>query len=68
MTADASKTESTKRAHKFADCHLRGWNKGVEISAFTAPDGSIVFEVYETLGSNGGRSKQIAEVIQEAEN
>jgi len=63
MTSDCTKTESTKRAHKFADCHVRGWNTGIEIRVITASDGKQVFTVYKTDGSNGSQREEIAEVI-----
>ena len=65
ITADASKTEVTKRAHKFANAHVRGWYIGVEINAYTTEEGKQVFEVYQTSGSNGSRGLKLCEVIEE---
>lgn len=65
MTADASKTEATKRAHQSANAHVRGWNVGVEINAYTTKDGKQVYEVFKTGGSNGGRLEKLCEVVEE---
>ena len=64
ITADASKSEATKRAHKFANAHVRGWNLGVEINAYTSSSGRQVFEVYKTGGSNGHRLEKLCEVVE----
>ena len=64
ITADASKTEATKRAHKFANAHVRGWDIGVEINAYTTDEGKQVFEVYQTSGSNGSRVEKLCEVVE----
>ena len=64
ITTDASKTEATKRAHKFANAHVRGWNLGIEINAFTTDEGKQVFEVYQTSGSNGSRGMKLCEVAE----
>ena len=64
ITADASKSEATKRAHKFANAHVRGWDIGVEINAYTTDEGKQVFEVYQTSGSNGSRGLKLCEVAE----
>ena len=64
ITTDATKTEGTKRAHKFDNAHVRGWNLGIEINAFTTEEGKQVFEVYKTSGSNGSRLEKLCEVIE----
>tara|TARA_R110002020_G_scaffold251833_1_gene465633 strand:+ start:162 stop:398 length:237 start_codon:yes stop_codon:yes gene_type:complete len=70
ITADASKTEATKRAHKFANAHVRGWDIGVEINAYTCYcdkcgiKGKQVYEVYKTSGSNGSRLEKLCEVVE----
>ena len=51
ITSDCTKTEGTKRAHKFANAHVRGWDIGVEIIAYTIDsyddnDGKLCFEVF----------------------
>ena len=64
ITTDATKTEGTKRAHKFANAHVRGWNLGVEINAYTTEEGKQVYEVYKTSGSNGSRLEKLCEVAE----
>ena len=64
ITADASKSEATKRAHEFANAHVRGWNLGVEINAYTTDEGKQVFEVFKTGGSNGSRLEKLCEVVE----
>ena len=69
ITTDATKTEGTKRAHKFANAHVRGWDIGVEINAYTIDsydenDGKLCFEVFKTGGSNGSRLEKLCEVIE----
>ena len=64
ITTDATKTEGTKRAHKLANAHVRGWNLGVEINAYTTEEGKQVYEVYQTSGSNGSRGMKLCEVVE----
>ena len=64
ITSDCTKTEGTKRAHKFANAHVRGWDIGVEINAYTTDEGKQVYEVFKTGGSNGSRLEKLCEVVE----
>lgn len=45
-------------------CHIRGWNGGVEVKAhYREMDGSDLFTVWLTSGSNGGASDQYLGVL-----
>jgi hypothetical protein len=44
------------------DCHLRGWNGGVEVRAYATDDDEDQFDVYATSGSTGTRRTLIARV------
>jgi hypothetical protein len=53
IDADASKTEATRRAHKYVSAHVRGWDNGVEVVGSADPNGpSDCFDIYMTSGSH----------------
>lgn len=54
IDSDASRTEATRRGHRRISTHTRGWDIGVRVEAGLDMNGSEVFEVYVTAGSNGG--------------
>ena len=64
ITTDATKTEGTKRAHKSATAHIRGWNLGVKIIASTDENDKQIFEVFKTGGSNSSTLEKLCEVVE----
>ena len=58
MKADASKTIATKRAHRYASAHIRGWGYGIEVEVHEV-NGKHVYEVWETSGSNGTAAREL---------
>lgn len=53
MKGDAAKTTVTRSGHRNMECHVATWTSGIKVVAGTALDGTIVFDVYKTSGSNG---------------
>jgi len=64
IDADASKTQATRRGHKYISAHVRGLDDGVEVHAYVGLDGLDVFDIYQTRGSNSSMNpKLIATVV-----
>lgn len=59
ISADASKTEATRRGHKRITTHTRGWDLGVKVEARLDGTGEPTFDVYVTSGSKGGAGDQL---------
>lgn len=52
ITADASSTDATRRAHRNIVGHIRGWNVGIQVAGYLDGDGNERLEVYLTSGSS----------------
>lgn len=59
ISADASRTEATRRGHARITSHTRGWDLGVKVEARLDGTGEPTFDVYVTSGSNGGAGDKL---------
>lgn len=52
LSSDTSRTEATRRGHKYLTTHTRGWDLGVRVTAHIDDNGIERFLIHATSGSN----------------
>lgn len=60
-------TVSAAGSSRGQDCHLRGWNSGVEVVAHPTTDDLDTFLIYATHGSNGGGNRRLLGAVYKAQ-
>ena len=60
LTNERGKT-STRCAHRMITSHAHGWEHGIRATVRIEEDGSIVYCIYETGGTNGGKGERLIE-------
>jgi hypothetical protein len=49
-------TDASRYSSEGVSAHVRGWDTGVKVEAFVAPDGQDAFQIFTTGGSHNANS------------
>jgi hypothetical protein len=64
--SDKGKSTTSRTGNKRMECHIRGWNIGVQVN-LSIVDGRDMVRVYKTFGSNASGCEKLLAQFQEKE-